>query len=76
MVGGMAWHGMAGRRKRVQGQAKRTSLFSIAFTPFVPYNPLLAMLNAMRLALHIPLHPNSHLRGETLKRRKGRTEVA
>jgi len=60
MVGGMAWHGwwygmawhMAGRRKRVQGQAKRTSLFSLAFTLFVPYNPLLAMLNA----LHTPLH--------------------
>jgi len=52
MVGGMAWHGMAGRRKRVEGQSKRTSLFSIAFTLFIPYNPLLAMLNA----LHTPLH--------------------
>jgi len=68
----VVWHGMAGRRKRVEGQAKRTSLFSIAFTPFVPYNPLIAMLNA----LHIPLHPNSHLRVEALKRRKGRKEVA
>jgi len=46
MVGGMAWHGMAGRRKIAQGQAERTSLFSIAFTLFVPYNPLPAMLNA------------------------------
>jgi len=52
MVGGMAWHGMAGRRKRVEGQAKRTSLFSIAFTPFVPYNPLLA--NAKRIAYPSP----------------------
>jgi len=49
----MAWHGMAGRRKRVEGQTKRTSLSSsIAFTLSVPYNPLLA--NAKRIAYPSP----------------------
>jgi len=62
---------LVGWMKRVE-EAKRTSLSSIAFTLFVPYIPLAC--NAFSIERGLPLHPISN--SQTLKRRKGRKEVA